>query len=143
MRLAHIEPGSPLDTATQFLAADQPAIGALTEALGYRYKYDDEGDQYVHPAAAYVLSANGHVVRILNGIGLTGGQVRLALVEASAGKIGTFRDQVRLLCSGFDPAHGAYNLVIWRVLKFAALVTVIVMGLGIGALVLADRQRTA
>ena len=143
MRRANIEAGSPLDNATQFLTADQPAIGALTEALGYRYKYDQEGDQYVHPAAAYVLSAKGHVIRVLTGIGLSGGQVRLALVEASAGKIGTFRDQVRLLCSGFDPAHGTYNLMIWRVLKFAAVVTVLMMVMGIGALMLAGRQRTA
>lgn len=143
MRRAHIEAGSRLDKATQFLTAGQPAIGALTEALGYRYKYDEEDDQYVHPAAAYVLSANGRVVRVLTGIGLSGDQVRLALVEASAGKIGTFRDQVRLLCSGFDPAHGAYNLIIWRVLKLAALATILAMGVGIGALLLADRQHTA
>jgi protein SCO1/2 len=115
----------------------------LTQALGYRYKYDQEDDQYVHAAAAYVLDASGRVVRVLTGIGLSSFQMRLALVEASAGKIGTFRDQVRLLCSGFDPAHGVYNLMIWRILEFAALATILVMGIGIFALFVADRRRAA
>jgi protein SCO1/2 len=143
MRRAHINAGSPLDKATEFVTADQSTIQMLTQALGYRYKYDQEDDQYVHAAAAYVLDASGRVVRVLTGIGLSSVQMRLALVEASAGKIGTFRDQVRLLCSGFDPAHGVYNLMIWRILEFAALATILVMGIGIFALFVADRRRAA
>jgi protein SCO1/2 len=143
MRRAHINAGSPLDQATEFVTSDQSAIQMLTRVLGYRYKYDEEDDQYVHAAAAYVLDASGRVVRVLTGIGLSGAQMRLALVEASAGKIGTFGDQVRLLCSGFDPAHGVYNLMVWRIFEFAALAAILVTGIGIGALFLADRRRTA
>ena len=143
MRRAHIRDGSALDKATEFVTSDQSTIQTLTQALGYRYKYDEEDDQYVHAAAAYVLDASGRVFRVLTGIGLSGAQMRLALVEASAGKIGTFRDEVRLLCSGFDPVHGAYNLMIWRILEFAALATILVMGIGISALFLAGRRRTA
>ena len=90
MRRAHIEEGSALDRETQFVIADQPAIQAMTTALGYRYHYSADDDVYIHPAAAYVLSADGHVTRVLTGLGLTGADMRLALVEASEGKIGTF-----------------------------------------------------
>ena len=142
MRRAHIESGSALDHETQFVIADQPAIQAMTAALGYRYHYSADDDVYIHPAAAYVLSADGHVTRVLTGLGLTGADMRLALVEASEGKIGTFRDEVRLLCSGFDPVHGAYTLKIWRVLQLASLATIFTVGGGIGLLLLTGRRHT-
>ena len=104
------------------------------QALGYRYAYDAEHDQFVHPGAAYVLRADGRVARVLTGIGLSGGDMRLALVEAGEGRIGTLGDQVRLLCSGFDPAHGTYNLMVSRMLAVAgARRRSLALGGGIGA----------
>ncbi len=141
MRRAHIGAGSALDRATEFVTADQAAVQRLTAALGYRYHYDAESDTYVHPAAAYVLRQDGRVSRVLTGIGLSDADMRLALVEASAGKVGTLRDQVRLLCSAFDPVQGTYDLRIWRVLEFAAGGTVVVLACGIGLLLLAERRR--
>jgi len=143
MRRSRIEAGSSLFDASQFVTADQPTIRALTEALGYRYLRDAEDRNYIHPAAAYVLTTNGKISRVLTGLGLSGADIRLALVEASAGKIGTVQDRIRLLCSAFDPAHGTYNLVVWRLLKFSAAITVIFVGGGIGLLFLAGRGRAA
>jgi protein SCO1/2 len=141
MRKAHIAAGTPLDRATQFLTTDDSIIKILTVALGYRYRYEADSDTYVHPAAAYVLTRDGRVSRVLTGIGLSAADLRLALVEASAGKIGTIRDRIRLLCSAFDPAHGTYNLLVARVLRFAALGTLATLASGIGLLLLADRRR--
>lgn len=143
MRRAHIGAGTSLDRATEFVIASPVAVQKLTAALGYRYHYDADSDVYIHPAAAYVLRSDGRVSRVLTGIGLSGADMRLAIVEASAGKIGTLRDQVRLLCSAFDPAHGTYDLRISRILEFAAFVTVAVLAGGIGLLLLADRRRAA
>lgn len=143
MRNAHIPAGSPLNRASKFVTADASDIQTLTAALGYRYRYSAEDDVYVHPAAAYVLSASGHVTRVLTGLGLSGMDMRLALTEASEGKIGTFGDQIRLLCSGFDPLHGAYNLMVWRVLELTSLATILTLGSGIGVLLLAGRRHTA
>ncbi len=131
----------PLNGASTFAAADQPTIERLTGALGYRYVYDREHDQYVHPGAAFVLRGDGRVARVLSGLGISGTDMRLALVEAGNGHIGTIADEVRLLCSGFDPAHGMYNLVISRILAAAALVTVLLLGGGIGLLFLWERRR--
>jgi protein SCO1 len=143
LRSNHIDAASPLLNASIFATADQATITTLTAALGYRYVFDADDATYIHPAAAYVLTPSGKVSRVLTGIGLNGTDMRLALVEASAGRIGTFRDQVRLLCSAFDPAHGTYNLLILRVLEWSAAGTIVLVGSGIGLLLMAGRRRAA
>jgi protein SCO1/2 len=130
-----------LGGASTFATADRATVQRLTEALGYRYAYDAEHDQFVHPGAAYVLRADGRVTRVLTGLGLSGGNMRLALVEAGEGRIGTFSDTVRLLCSGFDPTRGTYNVVISHVLMAAGAATILALGGLIGILVLAGRRR--
>jgi protein SCO1 len=143
LRQRHIDVGSPLFDASNFVIADQHPVETLTAALGYRFYYDADDATFIHPAAAYVLTADGHVSRVLTGLGLSSADMRLALVEAGAGKIGSFHDQVRLLCSAFDPAHGTYNLVISRLLEFSAAVTIVLVGGGIGLLLLLERRRPA
>jgi protein SCO1/2 len=140
MRREHLGEG-PVNSASTFAAADLATIKRLTGALGYRYAYDREHDQYVHPGAAFVLRGDGRVTRVLTGLGLSGADMRLALVEAGEGRIGTIADEVRLLCSGFDPAHGMYNLAISRILAAAALATMLLLGGGIGLLILWERRR--
>jgi protein SCO1/2 len=141
MRERYLTAGSPLDRATMFVRADDAVIKVLTAALGYRYLYDQDDDMYIHPAAAYVLQTNGRVSRVLTGVGISSSDLRLALVEASDGKVGTFRDRVQLLCSGFDPAHGTYNLMIARVLAVAAGLTLLTLTGGIALLLLTGRRR--
>jgi protein SCO1/2 len=143
MRADHIGGDSALGAATDFVTADEATVARLTAALGYRYAYDQDHDQYVHPGAAYVLRADGRVSRVLAGLGLSPGDMRLALVEAGQGRIGTVGDQVRLLCSGFDPAHGAYSLLAARMLMATALATILALGGGIGLLILMGRRRVA
>lgn len=140
MRDAAIAAGTGLYKATAFVTADQATIASMTAGLGYRYAYDQADDVYIHPAAAYILDASGRVVRVLTGIGLSGEDMRLALVEASNGEAGTFRDQVRLLCSAFDPVHGTYTPMISRMLKFAGAATILAVGGGIGLLFLSSRR---
>lgn len=140
-RMRRDQIGNPaVGNATTFLRTDKSTMEALTSALGYRYRYDAEADQYVHPAAAFVLRADGKVSRVLTGLGLSGPDMRLALIEAGEGHIGTLGDQVRLLCSAFDPAHGTYTLLISRVLAGAAMVTIVLLGGGIGCLALLGRR---
>jgi protein SCO1/2 len=141
VRMRHDHIGdSTIAAAADFVTADQSAIEAMTSPLGYRYSFDAEADQYVHPAAAYVLLADGKVSRVLTGVGLSGDDMRLALIEASEGRAGTFGDQVRLLCSAFDPARGTYNLVISRALAGSAMISLVLLGGVIGILVLTERR---
>ena len=142
MRHDHLGDDPPLGAATRFVTADAPTVEALTSALGYRYSYDAEADQYVHPAAAFVLRADGRVVRVLAGLGLSGTDMRMALVEAGEGRIGTLADEVRLICSAFDPAHGTYDLMVGRIMAATGIATMAALGSLIGILLLLGRRRT-
>lgn len=143
MRRDQIGSDAALNSATTFVSADRTAIDAITSALGYRYRYDADAEQYVHPVAAFVLRADGKVSRVLTDFGLSGEDMRLALVEASEGRIGTLTDQVRLLCSAFDPAHGTYNVMVSRLLMGTGLVTIVLLGGGIGFLALGSWRGAA
>lgn len=111
-----------------FLTGDQASITALTKAVGFRYRYDPQTKMFSHATAIIVLTPQGKVARYFYGIRYPAGGVRLALVEASQGKIGNPVDAVLLYCSHYNPATGKYSLLISRVLFIAAALTVILLG---------------
>jgi protein SCO1/2 len=116
-----------------FLTGDEPSIQQLTQAVGFHYNYDPQTRQYVHATGIMVLTPEGRLARYFYGVRYPAGNLRLGLVEASHGKIGSPVDEVLLYCSQYDPATGKYSVVISHVLKLAALVTI----LSLGALILA------
>ncbi|MCL5670140.1 MAG: SCO family protein [Acidobacteria bacterium] len=111
-----------------FLTGGQASITALTKAVGFRYNYDPKTKQYYHATAIVVLTPQGRVAQYFYGIRYPAGQLRLALVQASNGKIGSPVDALLLFCCRYDPATGKYSLIISRVLFIAALLTVILLG---------------
>lgn len=100
---------TPVGRATTALIASALIVARLTAAVGYHYAYDAERGRYAHPVALLVVTANGRLSRVLSGLSISGGDVRLALVEASKGTIGAIVDQVRLLCYGFSASFGFYT----------------------------------
>jgi protein SCO1/2 len=130
MRRDHLGDGALAQNAI-FLTGTDAAIRTATAALGYRYAYDAEHDQFAHPAAAYVLDVQGRVTRVLSGLGLSGTDMRLALVAAGNGHTGTLGDRIRLLCYGYDPVRGIYTERITTFLQIGALATVIALAGGI------------
>ena len=115
-----------------FLTGDEASIRRLTGALGFRYVYDKELDQYAHPAGLVVLTPQGRVSRYLFGVEFAAGDVRLALVEAAAGAIGTPIDRLVLYCYHYDPMTGRYGPRILRILQAGGALTLA----GLAALVL-------
>jgi protein SCO1/2 len=143
MRAQHIAAGSPVQRAAIFLSGGEPAIAAATQAVGLHYAYDSEHDQYAHPAAAYIVDSGGRVRRVMSPIGLDGGDLRLALVDAGHGAVGGLADQLHLLCYGFDPAHGVYTERITTMLTFACLATLAIIAGGIFTMVMLRRRSEA
>src|SRR5262249_50489280 len=86
-----------------FLTGKQDSISRLTDAVGFHYKYDESIDQFAHPAAITIATPAGHISRYLYGIEYAPRDLRLALVEAADGKIGTLADQALLFCFHYDP----------------------------------------
>ena len=103
-------------SSAQVLTLAQAPLARLTQALGYTALYDAETDSFAHPASALLLAPDGRLTRVLSPLALTGNDLRLALVEASEGRIGGFRDQVALLCYGYDAARGVYTPLVRRML---------------------------
>lgn len=126
-----------VDKAFRFVTADPATVETVTGALGYRFAYDVERDQFAHPAVVYVLAADGRVTRVLAGLTLVSRDVRLAIVEAGEGRVGSLADRVRLMCYGYDAARGVYTPSIMVALQVLSVATL----LGLGALLLSQRGR--
>jgi len=125
--------------AMLILQGDAENTARVMAAVGFRSLYDAETDQYAHPAAALVMTADGRIARALSSLALNARDLRLGLVEAGEGRIGSLADRVTLLCSQFDPIHGMYTGTITRILEIACGITVLALG---GALLrLSQRPR--
>lgn len=92
-----------------FLTANETTIRKMADAAGFQYAYDSRTDQFAHGAALLVVTPQGRISRYFYGFEYQPRDLRLALVEASAGKIGTVTDQFLLLCFHYDPATGKYS----------------------------------
>ncbi len=120
-----------VEGSVHFLTGREASIKTLADAVGFRYAYDRETDQYAHPAAITVLTPDARVSRYLYGIDFAPRDLRLALVEAAGGRIGTAFDQALLFCFHYDPETGKYGFVIMNVVRLAAGATVLVLGASI------------
>jgi protein SCO1/2 len=138
MKRAQIGESNSLSSHAYFLRGSTAVMAELAQAFGFRAIYDREHDQFAHPAAAFIVTATGHVARALSSLGLDPGDLRLALVDAGRGAVGSWTDHVRLMCYGFDPAKGVYTAAIGRILASAGALTII--GLVLLILLLFRRQ---
>ncbi|XYH92626.1 SCO family protein [Sorangium sp. So ce1128] len=101
--------GPPAADVWPFLTGEPPEIRALAGDLGFRAAYDAQTDQYAHPAAVFVLTPDGRISRYLYGIEFSALDLRLALLEASRGQVGTTLDRVLMTCYRYDPASRRYG----------------------------------
>ena len=114
-----------------FLTGPQESITALTHAAGFQYQYDPKTGQFAHATAIMVLTPEGKVSQYYYGVEFAPKDLRLGLVQASDHKIGNVVDEVLLYCYHYDPATGKYGAMVERILRLAAMATVLVMGVTI------------
>jgi protein SCO1 len=124
-----------------FLGGEADAVRRLTDAAGFRYAWDDVGQQFAHVAVVLVVAPDGRIARYFPGIDYPPRDLRLGLVDASAGKIGTTVDRLLLFCYHYDAATGRYTPAIERALRVGGVLTIVVLG-GLIA-VLRRREGTA
>jgi protein SCO1/2 len=111
-----------------FLTGDQGSIDRLTKAAGFRYVWDKETRQFAHPTGVMVLTPDGRLARYLFGIEYGPRDLRFAIVDASAGKVGSAADALLLYCYHYDPITGRYGLAIMRAVRVAGAATVLALG---------------
>jgi protein SCO1/2 len=127
-----------------FLTADAPAIRSLAEAAGFRYTWDERTVQWVHGSAIMIVTPDGRLSRYFFGVEYPPRDVRLALVEASEGRIGNIIDKALLYCFHYDPLTGQYGFAIMSAIRIAGVATVITLGIFITMMLRRERlQRSA
>ncbi len=111
-----------------FLTGSEASVDALCEAVGFHFKYIPETHLFAHAVGIMVLTAQGKVSKYFYGLEYPSGQIRMALDQASNGKIGSPVDALLLFCCQYDPATGKYGLAIYHVLMIGGIITVLMIG---------------
>ena len=127
--------------ASHFLTASQASIDRLTKAAGFRYTWDAQTQQFAHPTGIIVVTPDGHMARYLFGIEYGPRDLRFALVEASAGKVGSVADTLLLYCYHYDPMTGRYGVAVMRTLRIAGASTAIALGAFVVVMVRREKRK--
>jgi protein SCO1/2 len=111
-----------------FLTGDQKSIDALTDAVGFRYAWDEASQQFAHASGIMVATPKGKLSRYFYGLEYSTNDIRLSLMEAAEERIGTLADQLVLLCYAYDPMSGKYGFRIMLALRVGAVLTMGAIG---------------
>ena len=110
-----------------FLTGDADAIARLTAAAGFRYAWDPTIRQFAHASGILVVTPDGRLARYLYGVEYAPKDLKLALFEASEGRIGGLAAKLMLLCFNYDTALGKYTIASLFAVKVAGAVTLAVL----------------
>lgn len=129
--------GKPFpEGAWTFLTGDSANIARLTDAVGFRFKRS--GDGFAHPGGLIILTPEGKIARYLYGLSYLTFDIKMALLEASQGKITPTIAKVLLYCFSYDAEGKRYVLSVTRVGGAGVLLLVAIFAL---VIVLKKRSR--
>lgn len=111
-----------------YLVGDEQTVRRLASAVGVTYRYDEKTDQYAHPATVTVLSPTGKITRYLHGLQTPPRDLKMAVLEASDGVVGTPFDRIVLSCYAYDAQAGSYVPVAWRIMRLGGVLIVLTLG---------------
>lgn len=109
-----------------FLTSSPDSINPLMQSLGFSYRKD--GKDFAHAAVLYVLTSQGVISQYFTGIEFPPRDIRLSIVEASEGKVGSLLDHAMLFCFRFDPLKGRYTWAVLGLLKVVGVLTILLLG---------------
>ncbi|MDZ4723797.1 MAG: SCO family protein [candidate division Zixibacteria bacterium] len=137
-----VEFGKPgLEQGWSFLVGKESQSQTIADAIGFKYFFDESRDEYAHAAAAFVLTEDGRISRYLYGIDFKERDLKLALIEASEGKIGSTFDRLILYCFHYDPDAQSYVLFAGNLMKIAGLLTVMIVGTFLAIFWIRERRK--
>jgi protein SCO1/2 len=120
-----------------FLTGDAANIERITDAVGFRYHYDEKTKQFAHASAIMVTTPEGKLSHYFYGVNYSARDLRFGLIESSQNKIGSMTEQLSLYCYQYDPKTGKYGAAVMRVLRITGVITL----LGIIALIVFLKPR--
>lgn len=108
-----------------FLTGKQDSIDKVTQAVGFKYHWDEKTKQFAHAGGIQVVTPDGRLARYFYGIEYAPKEVKFGLMDASSNKIGNPVEQLLLYCYHYDPASGKYGLAIMNVVRLGGVATII------------------
>lgn len=135
---AYRRPGT--ENGWHFLTGDEPDIRRLADAVGFRYQWDEAHQQYVHAGGLIVLTPGGRTAKYLYGSNPAPMDIKLSLLDASGGKIGSASDVVLQYCFEYDPHSGRYSFSILNVVRAFGGLTVLAVGAFVVRNLIRDRN---
>ncbi len=108
-----------------FLTGTETDARTLSKSVGFKYEKDPASGEYVHSAVLLFLSPEGKIMRYMGGIDIDPLSVKLALIEAANGKVGSFWDQILLVCYHYNPSKGKYSMAVDQILRVGGLTTIL------------------
>ncbi|HYL83920.1 MAG TPA: SCO family protein [Candidatus Angelobacter sp.] len=122
-----------------FLTGSQESIATVTRAANFRFTYDAKSNWFAHASGVMVLTPDGRISRYFYGVEYPGRDMRLGLVDASAGKIGSPIDHVLLFCYHYDPAAAKYSASILKIVRLAGVLTILCL---VGGILISRRRES-
>jgi protein SCO1/2 len=116
-----------------FMTGRELEINRLAETLGFSYTYDPVSQEYAHAATIFIITPDGRVSRYLYGIEYPAKRLKLALLEAAEGTIGSTLDQLILYCYHYDPTQRRYTPVAMNIMRLGGSATALILGISLGA----------
>ena len=127
------------DSGWHFLTGSRESVEAATKAANFRFSFDAKNNLFAHASGVLLLTPDGRISRYFYGVEYPGRDMRLGLVDASAGKIGTPLDHVLLFCYHYDPTAATYSASILRIIRLAGVLTIVCL---VGGILISRRRET-
>jgi protein SCO1/2 len=124
-----------------FLTGEEAAIRRLADAAGFRYRFDEETGEFQHSAGVFLTTPDGRISRVLYGVMFQPQTLRLSLVEASDGRIGSPMDQVLLFCFAYDHTEGRYGPAAMKIMRAGGALTMLAVAVFLVAYWKRDSRR--
>jgi protein SCO1/2 len=112
-----------------FLTGSEENVRKLADTIGFAYRYDEEKAEFMHSPGLFVATPGGRLSRYLYGVMFDPGTLRLSLVEASEGGIGSTMDQLILFCFAYDHTEGRYGPAALKIVRAFGALTAVALGL--------------
>jgi protein SCO1/2 len=113
-----------------FLTGRKESIDALTKGANFRYSFDQKSNLFAHASGIMLLTPDGRISRYFYGVEYPSRDLRLGLVDASAGKIGTPIDRALLFCYQYDPTAARYSASILKIIRLGGVLTILALVAG-------------
>jgi protein SCO1 len=126
------------ETGWHFLTGSKESVEAVTKAANFRYSFDNKSNTFAHASGVLLLTPDGRISRYFYGVEYPGRDMRLGLVDASAGKIGSPVDHVLLFCFHYDPSTATYSASILKLVRLGGVLTI--LGLVMGFVIFRRRE---